>query len=601
MNSAAIESQPIVTRTTTRNAGVPRGGTAARDAATREQIAERHFDAMEFADFVREHYSGPRSDRPEWGPHELTDWQIAEARALLVTEAAGRIASVLWIVSWPRRHGKTQFVAMYIVARAALYPNQTIVVEANSEDQAQETVFRWCADLVTNSTRAFVQTDRRGYRLEFRGAWAARPALDIEIVDGEIRFANGSTITLVTTGQASSFGRRLSVYVKTELHASPQESTFHAGAGSTGDSWCGLTIVDSTQGEEGSLLHRMTEDGKLAAATGGKEGDPACAVSHVHYQDIDRACEGGLAPWISAQWLRSMARRMPWSDFRRNHLNLATSGGASVFPHELLRRACTTPASALLCTQPRMGWRGVFTGRDEFRALRRMFRGHGLRIGMGLDRSMGVLGGDRTIAVVGAVGVDESRVGALETEYDADGAALGERECDPRVHMVLAIVEVPRGAGGVVKRLVKLVSRLYGEPTQRYEAYQAKDLAEWAEGEGFDARVCAMTAQAKATHVQRFCELLGETRISLPACALDARGHAGLLYAELGRYQEIERRGALPSYGGVKGTAPIRLDTDHPDSPPRPVRVKDDTVEAMFWAIDANWDTDPNDDGGLSL
>lgn len=567
----------------------------------------RHFDADEFVRFAEAHFWGPRKSSPDWAPFEFTQWQVEEARKLILLDAAGQLASVLWIISWPRRHGKTQFQAMYLLTRCALYPNQTITVEANSEDQAQETVFRWCADIVERSVTAFKTAEgARRYTLHLQGEWALRAkaesgepggTLDVQIVEGEIRFGNGSTITLVTTGKASAFGRKLSVYSKTELHASPQEATFHAGSGSTADSWCGLTIVDSTQGQEGELLDKMTQDGKLAAATNGKEGDPACAVSHVHYHDIVHACEGNLAPWISAEWLRSMARRMPAPDFRRNHLNLATSGGATVFPAELLAKACETVWSPDLCAETRAGWAGDFTSRKAFRAMRRDFRGHGLRVGLGLDRSMGVVRGDRTIVTVSAMGVDPDRHGKIEREYDDEGVEIGERETDARVVLVLAVVCIPRGAGGVIRRLVRFVERLYGEPVMRLEQYQAKDLQEWAEGQGYEAEARAMTAQAKATHVQRMCELLAEERIALPAHAKEQKGWSGLLYAELSRYQEIESKGALPSYEGPRGTATLELDS----SGMRPHKVKDDAAESMFWSIDAVLSLDPDDDGGLSL
>ena len=106
-----------------------------------------------------------------------------------------------------------------------------------------------------------------------------------------------------------------------------------------------------------------------------------------------------------------------------------------------------------------------------------------------------------------------------------------------------------------------------------------------------------MTAQAKATHVQRVCELLSEERLALPARAKERIGWSGLLYGELTRYQEIESKGALPSYEGPKGTATLELDA----SGMRPHKVKDDAAESMFWSIDAVLSIDPEDDGGLSL
>ncbi|MBX3352104.1 MAG: hypothetical protein KF684_04165 [Phycisphaeraceae bacterium] len=581
---------------------------AAQALAAEASVLARHFTADEFFEFAEGHFTAPSADSASNTPLVALDWQRAELTPLMLLDARGRLTSATWILSWPRRHGKTQWAGYYTVARCLVYPNQVCVVEANAEHQAEDTAFFWVLQTIRNSPSFALRGDPRqrkeARRFRWKPAakageparwWAAANALDVTITDGEVRFGNGSVIRLVTSEEASSYGGKLSVYLRTELHAAPSTGSFDGRSGSTLDSWCGVTIVDSTQGEEGGVLDRMTRDGKLAAATGGAQGDAMIAVSHVHYQDIDHACEGNLAPWIDALKLRSLAARMPGPSFRRNHLNLATTGGESVFDAALLRRACNTPWSPLLCRHQRPGWSGDFTSRADFKALRRMFRGHGLAIGLGLDRSMGVLRGDRTVVSVVGVGVDESRIGqSLTDEHDE---TLAEYERDPRIVLTLALVAIPRGFGSAIRKLIRVVERLYGQPAMAFEAYQAKDLADWAEGEGYTSSARAMTAQAKATHVQRYCELLADDRLALPSHAAQGRGWAGVHFSELTRYAETESKGALPSYGGASAL----VDIDLKGAGARPVRIKDDCVESQFWALEAVWETDPTDDGGLSV
>lgn len=569
----------------------------------------RHFDGDEFFAFVEAHLYGPSAEASAWSPIRAMDWQREEITPLMLLDAAGRLACPTWIWSWPRRHGKTQWSGNYLVTRCLAYPLQICVVEANSEDQAADTAFFWVLSTLRNSPCFALRGEGRS-RAEARkfrftpnskaagppGWWSRIKPVDVTIADREVRFGNGSVIRLVTSSEASSYGGKLSVYLRTELWSAMQTGSFDGRSGSTGDAWCGLTIVDSTQGQEGGLLDRMTRDGKLARATGGKEGDPAIAVTHVSYRDIEDACANNKASWLSLAWLRSIARRMPWPTFKRNHLNLATGAGSEVFPAALVRAASETPWSSLLCTRTPAGWSGAFTSRKDWRALRRMFRGAELRIGLGLDRAMGVVRGDRTVAVVVAKGVDESRLGELRVERDEDGVVEYER--DPSVYLVLAVVAIPRGSGPAIKKLVRMVHRLYGDPALRFEQYQAKDLRDWAESAGYDdARACAMTAQAKAQHVLRTGELLHDGRLALPAPGAQGRGWSAVLNAELVRYAEIEGEGAVPKYGAEKGDVDIDID----GRGVRPVRVKDDAAEALFWGVDGVWESDPDDDGGLSL
>jgi hypothetical protein len=566
----------------------------------------RHFDGHEFFAFVEAHLYSPSAEASAWSPVKALKWQRDEISPLMLLDAAGRLACPTWIWSWPRRHGKTQWSGNYLLTRCLAYPLQICVVEANSEDQAADTAFFWVLSTIRNSTcftlrgegrsRAEARKFRFAPNPKVKGWWSKLKPIEVTIADREVRFSNGSVIRLVTSSEASSYGGKLSVYLRTELWSATQTGSFDGRSGSTGDAWCGLTIVDSTQGQEGGLLDRMTRDGKLARATEGKEGDPAIAVTHVFYKDIDDACASNKAPWLSLTWLRSIARRMPWPTFKRNHLNLATGVGSEVFPAELIRAASATEWSGLLCTRRPAGWSGAFTTKAQWKTLKGMFRGGELRVGFGLDRAMGVARGDRSVVVVVAKGVDERRLGTKNVERDEDGVV--EYDQDPSVYLVLAVVAIPRGSGPAIKKLVRMVRRLYGDPVLRFEQYQAKDLRDWAESVGYDdAKACAMTAQAKAAHVMRVGEILHDKRLALPALGAEGKGWSAVLNEELVRYAEIEGEGAVPKYGAERGDVDINIDGQGV----RPVRVKDDAAEAFFWALDAVWELDPEDDGGLSL
>lgn len=576
-------------------------------AAGVADIRAAHFDAGWFIDFVEAHFWDKSKDSPSFGPVVCADFQREQLGALMVVDAAGRLASLAWVVSWPRRHGKTQWCGYYEIARCLRYPNQVCVIQGASEEHADEAAFARLVETIRESP-CFIGEHKRTqdsfsavfHAREMAPATKDAPAslrdfrLDIpdgvtvDVLDGLLRFSNGSVIRSVSA--KARFGVRISCYRATDLHTAKTDEAFLAGKGSTGDSWCGLAVIDSTQGDAEQIVALATEAGKAAAVTMGKEGDPSIAVSHVYYEDLRDACERGPS-WLTAAFVRSQAALMTPSAFTRNHLNKATGAGEVVFPAALLRMARETKWSDRLCQERWAGAPGSYTPRAVYRAMRREFRGHGLRVGLGLDRSSGRAGRDRTVVVASALGVDPALVGKTAPVFDENGAEIDRFEMDATVVLVLAVVTVPGAGKGQIRRVIRQLVRLYGEPAMAFEEYQARDLHEWAEEQGYEATLEHMSDKAKHAHVLAITELLTTGRLALPGGEGGMRGGAGLLNVELSRYAETDGKGAVPKYGGPVGRTPLALAGHAPEQE----RVKDDTVEAAMWSTKPIRDADPDE------
>lgn len=547
--------------------------------------AHAHFGADYFIGFCEAHYHDKSKASSEPEPFRFAEFQKDQIRKLMVLDAECKLAGYTWLVSWPRRHLKTGLCGMYELARCLHYPNQLIVIQASSEEQAEDAALSRVVELIRFSPnfRVVSQRTRESFDAVFNPVeqYAKRfpgDKITLEVRDGNVRFSNGSRIVAVPSGVTSVYGQRISVYRATELHLAKKEDAFNAGSGSTGDSWCGLTIVDSTQGSPDQVVARITESGKLAEETEGRQGDATTIVSHVYYEDLRDAIERGPS-WIPEGWLRSMAMRMLPSDFARNHLNRSVGAGCPVFSAALLRLAREKELSKAICSQMGNGFHASYTPKEAFRMLRRGFRGHGVELAYGLDRAMGMTRGDRTVLTVMAAGVDEGLGGVELPVYDDAGDEIDRRPIEPVIFFPLAVVCFPWSRSDEIKRAIAWLCRLYGEPVRmNFETYQAKDLADWAADAGYSVELVNMTDANKAMMVRQFNEALAEGRVVLPA---NKRGPAGLLNAELERYSEEASEGRFPKYGGKKSSVILDLD----GSGPARTQIKDDSAESALWGM----------------
>jgi hypothetical protein len=556
--------------------------------------ALRHFTPDEHVAWCEEHLSRDLKGRG-WQPLRYARWQKDVIRKLFEIRPDGTLRYGTIMPCLPRRCGKSEITGAYDVHRALAYDDQKIIIQANSADQGEGTVFGEIVKTLQNSPRMKALIDRG----------------EIEIQTDAILFhRTGSEIRVQPAAERSTYGQKIHVYHNTELCRARDDSCYQVGASSTGDAWSGLAIVDSNMGDAANAVARMVglateaEAEALAAQIEGRPGDPsvgdpAIGAVWIRFEDLSdvlrRGCGVGLAdgeepihPWLEPAWIRSRFVQMTRAEFARNHCNQPSGAGETLWTEEqvaplfLRLPKILTPdrldaARALLAA--------VLQGAAKLASLADLGR---LAVGVGLDRA-GAFSKDPDRSVLAVSGRFESPVlkGMPLPVYDTRGAVVASEVTDGSIYIVLAAWEFRYALRDPIQARLLEIDRTWGIGRACLEAYQASDLTEWAKGQRFGERteIRHMTPQAKQQLVQFAHGLILTRRLVVPEAY-------AVLRAELLNYRETDA-GGLPSYGGPRQVVDLdepELVADlHPTG--RTVRrrtwIKDDYLEAVLWSLEA--------------
>lgn len=522
----------------------------------------RHFSAQDYFNWCESTCFTLDKASNAWVPFRFTDWQRTAWERLLTLTDDGRLNALTWMLCWPRRHGKSQLGGYYDIQRCLSYSDQNVIVCANSADQSEETVFRLITDTLLNSPSLKRKVD----------------AGKIVVGTTDIYFAEtGSRITCIPHSEASAYGKRIHVAHNTELCKARTDAVYQVLASSTGDAWCGLVICDSNVGDESNavvnLLKLSGVHFRQGAIERGPPDDPSIVASFVGYESLDDAAARGPA-WIPRPWLDSRRLQMTAGEFRRNHLNVPSSGAEVCFPLALVRRAFVDDLPLVVDL-------------TALAAIRTRYQHHALHIGGGLDRALGLsVKTDRTVWTVAASGCRPDLLHKSMPVYSEDGSPLGEMPADPWEYTILRQYVVPMAMDHPLKDAILADRKLFGRFTRvSLESYQARDIYDWCLAQRIEAEIVHMTWQAQSNLVRMMVELLSTNRLRISAANT-------LLYHELLNYRE-DCSGSTPSYGGPKRTIRIDQSPDQPTgdaAPPRhlaggELTIKDDALESAMWAL----------------
>lgn len=512
----------------------------------------RHFNAAEYFEWCEANCYNLGKDNV-WRPFRFDAWQRREWEHLLTLKDDGTLDALTWMLCWPRRHGKSQLGGFYDIMRCQTYNDQLIIICANSADQSEETVFKLIVDTLQNSPPLRRLVDGTG------------GAPKITIGAKEIFFAEtGSWIRCIPHSEASAYGKKIHVAHNTELCKTRTDAVYQVLASSTGDTWCGIVICDSNVGDESnavvSLLGLAGVHLRQGAIERAAPEDPTIRASFVGYESLDQAAADGPA-WIARAWLASRRLQMSAGEFKRNHLNIPSTGAEVCFPPILVRRAFVEDMPA-------------FIGMKEFATLRSRYQHHALHIGGGLDRALGLsVKSDRTIWTVAGGGCRPDLIGKDMDVFDDAGNTIGKVPADPWEYVVLRQYEVPYAMDKPLKDAILADRRVFGRFSKiTLEAYQARDIYDWCVSQRYDAELVHLTWQAASNLVRMMLELLATDRLKCTAANV-------LLYQELLNYRE-DLSSATPSYGGPKRSVRVEIAGDLKD-----MVIKDDALESCMWAI----------------
>jgi len=550
--------------------------------------ARKHFTPDEHIEWVEAHcYRNAKAGG--WQPLRYAEWQREVIRRLWAVTANGTLRYRTIIPCLPRRCGKSEIAGLYDLHRADAYDDQLIVIQANSEDQGEETVLKTITETLYNSPA-----------LRGRLAWYFGQRLsadgDIVVQSGLVLFnRTGSTIKVQPAKESTAYGQRIDVYHNTELCKAHNDAVYQVGASSTGDAWCGLAIVDSNMGSVSNPVYRYVKLAEQAAeesaraAEEGREPDPGVGDASIgavwiHFDDLadvlKRGCGEGLEdgaepihPWLDADWVRGRYMQMIRSEFLRNHCNRPSGAGEAIWSDEQIAPLFAAGAPAMV-----HGERLVELARGIEADLA------SLAVGVGLDRA-GAFSKTPDRSVLCATGrlLIPSQAGKPVEVYDERGKAIGREPSDGTVYLLLGAWEFMYALRDPIQKRLLEIDRMWGIGAACLEAYQASDLGEWCLTQRFGKRVSIrhMTAQAKHQLVQ-FANGLVITRRALIS------PYYTVLRAELTHYAE-DASGAVPSYGGEREKRVLDVVNPFSGEPIKQATtwIKDDYLEAWLWSLAA--------------
>lgn len=519
-----------------------------------------------------------RNAKAGWCPMTWTPWGRGEWSRLLRLDDAGQLVYKTLMICWPRRFGKTEGIAVYQLMRMDRYPDQVCIVQANSADQAKDTVLGMAMDMVLHSPKllARVRTNS-GQLVNVKG--------DIVLTEEGIFFDNGSCLRIQTTatrgeqGATSGVGKRISVYNNTEGCKARSPAMMLEMGVSCSDAWNGLVACDSNMGDVDNFVSDFVAKGQQAEAERMSAiaesrpgnlsiGDPSVGVSYVYFNDLDDMLTRGIAmaPWIDPATVRGNYAKMTAGQFARNILNKASGSGDEIWSAEQIDPLFVSGIPDVL--PPSII--------PEFA---RRFGGEGrLAIGVGLDRA-GAFSKTPDRSVITATGrfTVPALVGKPRPVYDAKGKAIGEEVTDGTFYCLVGAWEFMHALGDPIRDKIRQIDQAYGIGAVNLEAYQASDLGEWCKTQRFASRsnIVHMTAQARQQLVTFADGLVKTRRLILPAGQV-------ILRAEFLSYREDASGGGVPSYSGIRKTVELEKDGKRFTT-----WIKDDYLESFLWSLDA--------------
>jgi hypothetical protein len=559
------------------------GGKAA-PAKKADQELRKHFTADEHIAWIEANCF--REDKGKWKPATYRRWQVQATRKLLALDERGQLVHKTLMPCYVRRCGKSEWSAHYELHRCMAYEDQVIVIQGNSEDQGEDTVLKAVVDTIRNSP-SLAALEKSG---------------KIEIAAGQVCFhETGSVIKVQPAKESTTYGQKISVYHNTEGCKASSDALYQVGASSTGDPWCGVSIIDSNMGDAANFVHDFVQKAQAAeaeaaeAAEAGRPvdlsvGDPSIACVWIWFADLDdvikRGCGVGLDdpdeaihPWLDAAWIRSRWAQMTRSEFLRNHCNQPSGAGEVLWTDEQIDPLFSANLPTIIS-------RGAKIAHNNWE-----IDTSAMAVGVGLDRA-GAFSKtpDRTVlAAVGRV-IVPALIGSLPV-YDERGEEIGKETCDGSVYILIGAWKFMRQLADPLKERILAIQRRWRISAMRLEAYQASDLAEWCETIPALKRpiteIRHMTSQAKQQLVTSVHGLIVTRRFVAPSAY-------NILREEIKNYREDASGGGIPSYGGKRKT--MELSILLPDGKPlvrdgKPATyktwIKDDYLEAVLWAIEA--------------
>ena len=394
--------------------------------------------------------------RGRYEPITLADFQIKAITEALARRPDGQWKYTTIAFSFPRRHSKTILLALLVIWRFTLNPNENIVILSNSEKQSISTAFKIVKGIILNSPPLLAQI-------------GAGNILRDSILYPGLQ----SSIRAVTNAPASLFGERVTVGWCSEIHAAFSDEAMQIISSSLGDTINSWLLIDSTVDAVGGPLHTLET---LQA----NSEDPTVFVNRIEYRDLDEALKKS-PPWIRRDWLKSRAKQLLGATFQTQHLNQRASSDNALFATADISRAqerLPHPMSA-----------------DDLKAIA---NGRTYVVGGGLDRAyFGSLHGDNTIWTA-----------------CAKVAGLAGNEPD---YYILNQQSILGSLAPLIKKAITQDHKNYTLENVVFESYNSQDIYLWSVENLIPAEVVHATNTAQVPAFTELFRIVKEGRLHFSA------------------------------------------------------------------------------------
>ncbi len=390
--------------------------------------------------------------RGRYEPIELAPFQTEALTRALERRPDGQWRYTTLGFSFPRRHSKTILCALLVLWRFTLFPNENIVIMANSERQTLSTAFKVVKGIIRNTPALLAQIGAENlftYSIEY-------PALQ-------------SSIKAVAGNPSALYGEKITVGWCSELHAALTDEPMQVLASSLGDSLNSWLLLDSTVDAVGGPLHRLEQLQESGE-------DPTVFVARTEYRDLDEALEKS-PPWIRRDWLKSRAKQLLPATFATQHLNQRAASDSNLFATADIARA-----------QDRLPM--PMTPED----LKALAAGRTYVVGAGLDRAyFGSLHGDATI-------------------WTATAKVAGLAGEEPHYY-VLNQQPILGSLAPLIKKAVANDHAAFALDNVIFESYNSQDIYLWAVENQIPAEVLHATNTAQVPAFTEFFRIVKEGRL----------------------------------------------------------------------------------------
>ena len=451
--------------------GRPSGPVSGPLKITKELIRQWQDGADGFFQWLDDIQPRILTSKGRYAPIQLAPFQVEAIRAAMKRRPDGTWKYTTIAFSFPRRHSKTLLMALMVIWRFTLNPNENIVVLSNSEKQSLSTGFKILKGIIRNTPALLLQIDPANIQRDN----IQYPALQ-------------SSIRAVTSSAASLYGERITCGWCSEIHAALSDEPMQIIASSIGDTLNSWLLIDSTVDAIGGPLHNLEtlqDNGQ----------DETVYVKRISYADLEQALEESPA-WIRRDWLKSRSKQLLPAVFSSQHLNQRTESDSCLFASADIKRA-----------QERLPM--PFSSDD----LTRLVAGRTYVVGGGLDRAyFGSLHGDSTIWT-----------STLKL------AVAGE---EPHFY-VLNQKSILGSLAPLIKKAISADHKNYNLENVIFESYNSQDIYLWAVENQIPAEVIHATSTAQVPAFTELYRIVKERRLHFSDKLKDLASEMGTFLYEL--------------------------------------------------------------------